>query len=214
MPRLFRRLLSLVLVSALALPIAAQANALVAGKDYTALTEPQPVENKKKVEVIEFFWYGCPHCNDIDPKVEAWLKTLPADVEFRREHINWGPLQKEHAKLYYSLKSLGWLPQHHGAVFESIHKQNNRLAKKDERDSWLKARGLDAGKFNATFDSFSIEAQASRMSETSKKYRINGVPTFVVNGKWVTSPSVAGSEARVFEVLNGLIAQERPSLKK
>jgi thiol:disulfide interchange protein DsbA len=196
--------------------LAFAAGALAAqGEEVVRLPKPLPVDAPGKIEVIEFFWYGCPHCNALESHVEAWDKQLPRDVAFRREHIVWprrGDVEA-HARLYLTLRAMGLLGQHHRAVFQAIHTDKTGLRNEKEIFDWAAKRGIDRAKFEATFKSFGVNAQFARAKDLTEKYLVDGVPSFAVNGKYFVSFGAIRSEKRVFEVLNKLIADERGAKK-
>ncbi|GAB3254381.1 thiol:disulfide interchange protein DsbA/DsbL [Chitinimonas naiadis] len=175
------------------------------------LAKPQPTETPGKIEVIEFFWYGCPHCNQIEPTVEAWEKTLPKDVVFRREHILWdGRSDMDgHAKLFATLRMMGLLPKYQGAVFNAVHVAKLELRDEKTLFDWVAKQGINRAQFESTYKSFGISSQLSRAKTLAKTYAIDGVPTFIINGKYMTSPHQAGNEQRMFNIINELIVNER-----
>lgn len=181
------------------------------GEGYTRLPKSVPVETTGKIEVIEFFWYGCPHCSALEPSVEAWEKQLPKDVAFRREHIVWvGRSDTDaHARLFLTLRVMGLLNQHHRAVFEAIHAAKTPLRSDKEIFEWAAKRGIDRGKFEATYKSFGINTQLARAKDLTEKYLADAVPSFGVNGKYFVTLSGARGEKRLFEIVNKLIADER-----
>ena len=189
--------------------------AIADGPEFTRLAKPQPTEASGKIEVIEFFWYGCPHCNKLEPAVEAWEKTLAKDVVLRREHVIWGG-RKEievHARLFLTLRTMNLLNQHHRAVFEAIHSAKGALRDEAQVFEWAAKRGIDKAKFEATYKSFGIQAQTARAKATTADYGVQGVPSFVINGKYMTSLGSAHSEERLFAILDKLIAEERTTRK-
>lgn len=183
-----------------------------AGPDFTRLSTTLPTDTPGKIEVIEFFWYGCPHCNELEPMVEAWEKRLPKDVVFRREHVIWdGRSETEtHARLFLTLRAMGLLTQHHRAVFDAIHAAKTRLRSESEVFDWAAKRGIDRAKFEATYKSFGVNMQTTRAKDMTGKYLVDGVPSFAVNGKYKASMGGAHDEKRLFEIVNKLIAEERP----
>jgi thiol:disulfide interchange protein DsbA len=207
-----KRLRNFLLV--LSLLVFAAGSALAAqggGEEYTRLPKPQPVDVPGKIEVIEFFWYGCPHCSALEPSVEAWEKQLAKDVAFRREHVIW-PGRKEtetHARLFLTLRAMGLLNQHHRAVFEAIQATKTALRGDKEIIDWAAKRGIDRAKFEATYKSFGINTQLARAKDLTNNYLADSVPSFAVNGKYYTSLGSTRGEQRLFEVLNKLIADER-----
>jgi thiol:disulfide interchange protein DsbA len=176
---------------------------------WAPLTPPQPTDGGGKIEVTEFFWYGCPHCNAMEPFVNAWLKTLPKDVVFKRVHAYpsdaWGPM----ASMYYTLEAMGLLDQYHSKVFDAIHKQNVNLNRKDKRDEWLKANGIDPVKFGEVEKSFSVQTKIARARQLTQSYRVDSVPRFFVNGKYYTSAEQAGGNERIMPTIDQMIAAVR-----
>jgi thiol:disulfide interchange protein DsbA len=180
--------------------------------EFSRLPKPQPVDAPGKIEVIEFFWYGCPHCSALEPSVEAWEKQLPKDVAFRREHVVW-PGRKEtetHARLFLTLRAMGLLNQHHRAVFEAMQAAKTAPRSDKEIADWAAKRGIDRAKFEATYKSFGVNTQLARARDLTNNYLADSVPSFAVNGKYYTSLGAARGEKRLFEILNKLIADERP----
>lgn len=179
--------------------------------EFSRLPNPQRTETPGKIEVIEFFWYGCLHCNRLEPMVEAWEKKLPKDVVLRREHVVW-PGRKEtelHARLFLALRAMKLLEAQHRAVFDAIHKANGGLRTESQIFEWAARRGIDKTRFEATFKSFNVQAQLSGASIRTRDYQVVGVPTFIVNGKYSAGLGSAEGEARLFAILDELIAKER-----
>lgn len=181
------------------------------GPEFESLTLPQPIDVQGKIEVIEFFWYGCPHCATIEHGLEAWAARLPKDVVLRREHVLWDGRRgmAEHVRIFATLRALDLLGTQHAAVFEAIHKGKLDLADEKKLFEWVSKRGVDRGKFDSTYRSFSVLSQVDRARQLTKRYRVDGVPMFVVNGKYVTSIAMAHGPERMFEVIEQLIAKER-----
>ncbi|MFC4158050.1 thiol:disulfide interchange protein DsbA/DsbL [Chitinimonas lacunae] len=180
------------------------------------LTKPQPVATPGKIEVIEFFWYGCPACNATEPAVEAWEKTLPKDVVFRREHVLWtGRSDMDgHAKLFNALSMLNLLPTHHRAVFDAIHRDKLELRDQDTLAKWVAQRGIDQRRFMAAYQAFDMNARLDRARKFGKDYQLQSVPSFVVNGKYLTSPGAVGDPQKMFALIDQLIARERKLIKR
>ena len=185
------------------------------GEEVTRLSKPQPVDTPGKIEVIEFFWYGCPHCNALEPHVDDWEKKLAKDVAFRKEHVVWpGRAEIEaHARLFLTLRAMGLLPQHHRAVFQAIHKEKTSLKTEKEITDWAAKRGIDRAKFEATWKSFGVNTQVTRARDLTNRYEVDGVPSFAVNGKYYTSLGATRSDDRLFNVVNKLIDDERKAKK-
>lgn len=179
------------------------------GTDYKRLNKPVQVETGKQIEVVEFFWYRCPHCNQLEPGLSAWAKKLPPDVKLRPVptvlNQNWLPA----AKLYYALADLGALNRLHGKVFEAYHNEGLDLDDEDQLMAWVKKQGLDAAKFKSAYNSFSVQTRAMKGAQTARNAGITGVPTLMVDGKYITSISMTFTEERLFEVLDQLIQRAR-----
>lgn len=187
-----------------------------AGVDFDYLPKVMPVEQPGKIEVIEFFWYGCPHCYNLEPGVQAWKKSLPADVVLRREHVMWDGRSDMagHAKIFNALKASKQVETLTPQVFSAV--QRERIELRDEKTlfDWVgKQAGANRAQFEAAYKGFGAQAQLTRAMQLTRDYGIDGVPTFIVNGKYKTSPSKVGDERRFFQVLNELIAKERAAKK-
>jgi thiol:disulfide interchange protein DsbA len=195
--------------------MAAQAADPKPGVDFDYLPTIMPTDSPGKVEVIEFFWYGCPHCFHLEPQVEAWAKTLPKDVVFRREHAmfegntNWAG----HAKLFVALKTLGLVDALTPKVFDAVHNQRVELRDESTLFDWIAKQGVNRAQFEAAYKSFAAQAGFARQIQLSRDYGLDGVPVFIVNGKYRTSPAKVQSEEKTFDVINALIVKERATLK-
>jgi thiol:disulfide interchange protein DsbA len=192
---------------------AAQGSTPVEGQHFVRLNTPAPTNlpADKKVEVVEFFWYGCPHCNNFEPLLEAWLKRLPPDVSFRRVHVGFGPQHQIHQKLHYALEEMGALATMHRKVFAAMHAPSNRRQLVADADlaTFGKENGLDGDKLVATMKSFGVNTKAARARQLTDAYKIDGVPAMGVQGRWFTSGSLAGSLERLVAVTEFLIARAR-----
>lgn len=195
-----------------------------AGKDYRVVSPPQPVETGAKIEVLEFFWYACPHCNSLQAPLNAWLKRKAADAEFRRApaafHESWLQL----ARTYYALEAMGLVDRLHHNVFAAIHEQRTLDPKQLLRDpkplfDWVAARGVDRQKFTDTYNSFAINGRTRRTLDITRSYDIPGTPAIVVDGKYLTAPSMTLNAdnsinyARFFQVVDDVIALARRDRK-
>ena len=193
----------------LALPGHAQGGTPVEGKDYARLSQPQPVP-PGKIEVIEFFWYGCPHCNAFEPTLEAWVKKLPADVAFRRVPV---AFRDEpfitHQKIFYALEGMGQLEAMHRKVFYAIHNDRQRLDKVSDIAAFVTKSGGDGAKFTELFNSFSVQTKATQARKLAEAYRIDGVPALGIHGRYFTSGTLAGSTERSLVVTDYLIQTVR-----
>ena len=163
---------------------------LAPGKDYRLINPPQPTDSGKKVEVLEFFWYGCPHCAHLQPTLRAWLKKKPADVEFRRAPAvlgdSWIPL----TWAYHTFDVMGQLDKLHYEVFTAIHEQRVRLADQNVLFDWVAKQGVDRKQFMDTYNSFGVKSRGMRSIEMSRDYDISSTPTLVVDGKYTLAPSM------------------------
>lgn len=192
------------------LPLAASAQAgPVEGRDYARLAQPLPMPATGKVEVIEFFGYWCPHCNSFEPTLDAWSRKLPADVVFRRVPVAFSAPQEPYAKIYFTLESMGLLEQMHRKVFAAIHVQRQHLEKDSEILAFMTANGVDATKFSDTYKSFTVASKFKQARQLADAYRIDGVPTLGIHGRFFTSPSLAGGAEQALRVTDQLIQRAR-----
>ena len=208
----YLRLAALLLAFVASSSAAAQ---LVAGKDYRAISPAQPTESGKKVEVLEFFWYGCPHCNALQPSLRAWLKQKPADVEFRRVPAvladTWVPL----TRAYYALEATGSVEKLHHEVFAAIHEKSVRLQEPKVLFDWVAQNGVDRQKFADAYGSFGVQSRTQRAVDMTRNYDISGTPTITVDGKYLVAPSMTLKPNRdvdyekFFQVLDLVIAMAR-----
>lgn len=187
-----------------------------AGTNYQPIVPGQPTNVAPgKVEVLEVFWYGCPHCYALEPYLKSWEKNKPDYVQFVRAPVMWGPVHRAHAKLFYTIEALG-RPDLHQKVFETIHQKRNMLAANDEASTialqieFAKENGIDEKTFRQAFDSFTVNSNLQRAEDLTKRYRIEGVPLIVVNGKYQTDVSKAGGTSQLISLINDLTANERP----
>ncbi len=188
---------------------------LVEGRDYTVLPHPQPTESGKNIEVLEFFWYGCPHCYDLHPHIQAWLKKAPKDVSFRYVPAVFRPNWIPGLKTFYALEALGERDRLHDKVYEAIHLDKIDLTKDDVLFDWIAKQGIDRQKFMDAYNSFSVQNQVSRSTHMSKDYNLSGVPTVVVDGRYLTSGRMGGTPQDTIRTLDELIEKVRKErLKK
>ncbi len=174
---------------------------------FTVLNPQQPAE-ADKVEVLEFFWYGCPHCYYIEPAVAAWLKNAPKDVVFKRVPAasgGWANL----ASVFFTIEAMGLLDQQHGKVFDAIHKQNINLGNEKIREDWLAKQGVDVAKYKEVEKSFAVMTRIQRAKQMSASYKIDSVPQFVVNGKYVITSESAGGQERMLQAVETAVAVSR-----
>jgi len=185
------------------------ATQVVAGKDYIALQTPMPVSVPGKVEVIEFFGYWCPHCMAFEPKLESWAKTLPADVIFRGIPVAWQAGQIPYQKLYYALEAMGVKNDVHLKIFKALQEQRLRLDDEADLAAFATAIGVDKAKLDDGLNAFSLDSKIRVAGQQTKSYEIEGVPSMVINGKYVTSPEMAKGVDQVLKVVEALIQSPR-----
>jgi thiol:disulfide interchange protein DsbA len=190
-------------------PAAAQGGP-VEGTHYVKLSQPVPTPGGGKVEVIEFFWYGCPHCNAFEPTLDAWAKRLPADVAFRRVPVAFRDEPfGAHQRIYYALEAMGQLEAVHRKVFYAIHNERARLDKPADIAAFMTKNGVDGTKFLDVYNSFSVQTKCRQAKQLSEAYKIDGVPAIGVQGRYYTSVGLAGSPDRALAVTDFLIQQAR-----
>lgn len=179
------------------------------GKHYNRLSPTQPTSSAPdKVEVAEIFWYGCPHCFALDPYLKSWIAKKPEYVSFVRVPTVWSPVARIHARAYYTEEALGKTAEMHEALFHEIHDAQNPLDTEDKLQAFFAKFGVDAATFNGTFDSFAVHAKLQRADELSRRYRVQSVPTIVVNGKYTTDVGMAGGNDELFALIGELAASE------
>ncbi|KQV95003.1 thiol:disulfide interchange protein DsbA/DsbL [Rhizobacter sp. Root1221] len=195
--------------STLATPLLAQAQAkALSESDYVRLSQPLSVE-KGKVEVVEFFWYGCPHCFAFEPALDAWQKKLPADVAFRRVPVAFRESYTIHQRLFYAIEAMGKVEELHRKVFQAIHGERKRFEKEDEILEFVGKNGVDTAKFKELLSSFTVSTKAKQASRLAEAYKIDGVPALGIGGKYYTSGQQAGSPDRSLVVADALIDRVR-----
>ena len=198
--------------TAAALPALARAQgAPVEGTHFVRLNTPAPVTlpADKKIEVVEFFWYECPHCNVFEPMLEAWVKKLPADVAFRQVPVGFSARHQIHQRLFYALEEMGALAALHRRLFAAIHLQNRRVGTESEIAAFLKEQGVDVARYGEIAKSFSVTTKANRARALHEAYKIDGVPALGINGRYYTSGALAGGHANALAVADLLIQRSR-----
>lgn len=185
MHKRFTGWLSAIAITLLLTALPAQAQVTV-GRDYTLIEPAQASDNPAKIEVLEFFSYGCPHCSDFHPTVSNWSSKLPADVVFKRVPVSFGRAQwASLSKLYYALEAIGELPKHDGAAFEALHAKGLKLYDDKSILEWVTARGVDARKFGDAYNSFGVVSKVKRADQMVQAYKVQGVPALAVDGKFM-----------------------------
>lgn len=193
---------------------AAFAQAAREGAEYRRIDPPQQGDDPSKIEVIEFFWYSCPHCNAFEPELEAWIAKLPADVAVKRVPVQFNASFEPQQRLYYALEAIGQLDALHRKVFMAIHTERQRLQSESQIADWVAKQGVDRKQFTDAYNSFGVRSKVQRATKQTTSYDIDGVPMLAIDGKFLTSPSQAGSGARALQVADQLIAQARQSRGK
>lgn len=179
------------------------------GKEYVVLSSPQPTSSGDRVEVVELFFYGCPHCYRLEPVISEWLTSKPDDVEFVRMPAVLGPSWEMFGKAYYTAELLGVVDKVHPAIFDILHKDKKQIRDEAALQAVFVEQGVSAEDFRNTFNSFAVSVRLNNAKQMTTRYAIEGVPTVIVNGKYRTSASRAGSNEDVIKVTDYLVAQER-----
>jgi len=207
MKMLTRWLLLLVLPCFMA--TTALAEGYQAGKEYLVLANPQPTSSGEKIEVVELFWYGCPHCYRLEPLISSWEDSKPDDVEFVRMPAVLGPGWELYGRAFYTAQLLGVLDKIHPAMFTAIHKDKKKLKDEADLQALFVKQGVSAEDFKNTFNSFAVNVKTNNAKQMTKRYAITGVPTLIVNGKYSTSATQASGNDNAIKVVNYLVDQER-----
>lgn len=189
----------------------------VAGTNYTVLSPAQPTDAAPgKVEVVEMFWYGCPHCYAFDPVLEAWRKHKASYIQFVRVPVMWADIHRAHARLFYTLQALGKLDQLHTKVFDEIHQKGDELyvsgdpqATLEDEVKFAEANGISRAAFIAAYNSFGVQADLQKADDLGRRYRIDAVPTIVIDGKYESNVGMAGDENKLIDLINDLAASEK-----
>ena len=182
-----------------------------AGVHYKVLEKPFEVEDKSKIEVAEFFWYGCGHCYSFELLVNQWKQKKAEDVDFVQIPVIWMKMMELHARMYYTNKQFGILGQTHNAIFSVMNNSKNRLVNKQAIWNYMERHKVDLAKYEKVFNSFAITSKVNRGKERAKIVGIEGTPELVVNGKYRITTRLAGSQQRMLQIANYLIEQERKS---
>lgn len=188
----------------------AQARAFQSGTDFLTLDKPAPIEAPAgQIEVVEFFWYSCPHCNAFEPMFDAWAKKVPKDVSVRRVPIAFRPDFEPQQRLYYVLESLGKVEELHKKVFNAIHVEKQALTTADQITAWVEKQGIPKARFVELYNSFAISTKARKATQLQDAYAVDGVPALGINGRYFTSGSQAKTLERALQVTDYLIGQSR-----
>lgn len=211
-PRLLKNLAGMLVIWALSLQAAPAAD-LQQDTDFRVIQPPLPVEAKGKIEVVEFFWYGCSHCFDFDPVVSDWVKHLPPDVSFRRKpaifpNNKWVPM----ARLYLTLETMNLTEKLHTEIFNAIHLDRLRLNEEQTMMTWIAQQGVDLRKFTELWNSPAIQAQIQEAKEASLKAAVDGVPSLMVQGRYIAKSK--GNYGDLTKVADQLIERARTESRK
>ena len=207
------RLFALALFAAAPLALAqTPADGLVEGRDYTLIDPPQPTANKSKVEVLEVFGYWCIHCAHLDPVLQKWKKSLPEDVDFRYVPAIWqGGVDEFFARAFYTAETMGVLDTTHSAMFTAAAVER-KLQSPEAILDFYADQGIDREQFEATMNSFTVNAKVNRVKQTLPRYAIEGTPTLIVNGKYKAMARQGATMEQLMQVIDKLIARERAAL--
>ena len=202
----------IIIAFSIAAPLAAGAAEYQEGEHYTKLASPQP-GGGDKVEVIEFFWYGCSHCNDFEPHISKWKKTVPENVKVTFVPAIFRPQWKVHAQTYYAIELLGLVDKVHSRVFDQIHKHHKPANTIEQMADIVAELGVDRQEFLDAVGSFVVDSQIRKAAKMLQDYRISGVPTVAVNGKYTITGLTAGGHPQMLDVADYLIGLESEASK-
>ncbi len=199
--------------SALPTSAQAQAKAFQRGADYLTIDKPAPTEAPAgQIEVVEFFWYNCPHCNAFEPMFDAWAKKVPKDVSVRRAPVAFRADFEPQQRLYFVLESLGKVDELHKKVFNAIHVEKQQLSTADQITAWAEKQGIPKAKFVELYNSFSVSTKARKSTQLQDAYAVDGVPALGINGRYFTSGTQAKTLERALQVTDYLIGQSRQAM--
>lgn len=183
---------------------------LPAAEPYKNIVPAQPTQVEEgKIEVVEVFWYGCPHCYDFEPHINAWVDNKPDDVEFRRMPGVFSKNWVAHAKAYYTAQKLGVLKDIHTPLFEALHKQRKKIFSESQLKDFFESQGVNADDFTSAYNSSEVETRFKQAFIMGQRYKLTGVPAVIVNGKYMTSASLAGSYDNLLKTIDLLVDRER-----
>ena len=197
-------------LAALPLGVQAQGKPPAEGKDYLLLSKPAPSEAPAgQIEVVEFFWYSCPHCNEFEPQLEAWAAKAPKDVSLRRVPVSFRPDFEPQQRLYYVLEALGKVAALHKKVFYAIHVEKQTLNTADLVTAWAQKQGIDKAKFTELYNSFPVNMKTRKATQLQEAFMVDGVPALGVDGRYYTSGSLAGTMVRALTVTDHVLTLVR-----
>jgi thiol:disulfide interchange protein DsbA len=197
--------------------IAGAATEPVNGVHYRTLAQPQPTESAKKVEVTEFFWYGCPHCNALELGLNEWVKKQGDNIEFKRVPVKFRDSFVPQQRLYYTLEAMGKVDELHGKVFQAIHGGRQPLDTDAAIVDFIEKQGVDKKKFLEVYNSFGVQTKVRRATQLQEAYKVDGVPMIAIDGRYITAPSIVGAsmgrqpekvlEDATLQVMSALVAK-------
>ncbi len=195
--------------AALLAPAFSAAAEYEAGTHYDLISPAIRTAEPDKIEVVEFFWYGCGHCYTFEPLISKWKETLPEDVDFRGSPAIWNKPMELHARAFYAAEALGVLDELHLPLFQAMNVDRKRLGSEKEIADLFAAHGVDRADFDKAFNSFGVSSQINQANARARSAKITGTPEMMVNGKYRISTRKAGSQAGMLEIAEYLIEQER-----
>ena len=197
-------------LAAMPLGVQAQGKPPAEGKDYLLLSKPAPTEAPAgQIEVVEFFWYSCPHCNEFEPQLEAWAAKVPKDVSLRRVPVSFRPDFEPQQRLYYVLEAMDKLAALHKKVFYAIHVEKQTLNTADLVSAWAQKQGIDKAKFTELYNSFPVNMKTRKATQLQEAFMVDGVPALGVDGRYYTSGSLAGTMVRALTVTDHVLTLAR-----
>ena len=197
-------------LAAMPLGVQAQGKPPAEGKDYLLLSKPAPTEAPAgQIEVVEFFWYSCPHCNEFEPQLEAWAAKVPKDVSLRRVPVSFRPDFEPQQRLYYVLEAMDKLAALHKKVFFAIHVEKQVLNTADLVSAWAQKQGIDKAKFTELYNSFPVNMKTRKATQLQEAFMVDGVPALGVDGRYYTSGSLAGTMVRALTVTDHVLTLAR-----
>ncbi len=182
---------------------------VVAGKDYKRLNQPQPTSTGSKIEVLEFFFYGCSHCYHLHPLISEWEKKMPKDVELQYVPVIFNESWEPMARTFYALEALGKRKQLHDALFDAWNVQNTDLSDESHIADFVAKYGVDRAKFGAAYNSFSLQSKIARSNQLVQSYGVRGTPTIAVDGKYVITGLGPDETIRVLDEVIKIARKER-----
>ena len=215
MPFINRRQISLALATSLAGVGLAQAQGFQEGIEYITLDQPMTTDvGPGKIELIEFFWYSCPHCNAFEPSFKQWIERQPKDVVIKRVPVRFRDDFEPQQRMHYVLEALGKLEALHGRLFQAIHVERLTLNNAEQLAQWAQKQGIAKSDFDQAYQSFSVVSKARRATQLQQAFKVQGVPSLGIAGRYYTDGSLAGGMARALQIVDALIAEERNRIRK